>query len=49
MPVILVDAQQEAWLASAKAATELLRPAPDQMLANVAGVTTAGLVVTSAI
>jgi putative SOS response-associated peptidase YedK len=32
MPVILVGAQQEAWLASAAAATELLRPAPDEML-----------------
>ena len=32
MPVILVDAQQTAWLASAAAATELLRPAPDEML-----------------
>jgi putative SOS response-associated peptidase YedK len=31
MPVILVGAQQTAWLASA-AATELLRPAPDKML-----------------
>ena len=32
MPVILVGAQQTAWLASAAAATELLRPAPDDML-----------------
>ena len=28
MPVILIGAQQTAWLASAAAATELLRPAP---------------------
>ena len=32
MPVILVGAQQMAWLASAAAAPELLRPAPDEML-----------------
>ena len=32
MPVILVGAQQTAWLASAAAATELLRPAPEEML-----------------
>jgi len=32
MPVILVGAQPTAWLASAAAATELLRPAPDEML-----------------
>src|SRR3974377_1055586 len=32
MPVILVGAQQMAWLASAAAAPELLRPAPDDML-----------------
>jgi putative SOS response-associated peptidase YedK len=32
MPVILVAAQQTAWLASAAAATELLRPAPNEML-----------------
>ena len=32
MPVILVGAQQMAWLASAAAAPELLRPPPDEML-----------------
>jgi putative SOS response-associated peptidase YedK len=32
MPVVLVAAQQTAWLASAAAATELLRPAPNEML-----------------
>jgi len=32
MPVILADAQRTEWLASAAAATELLRPAPDEML-----------------
>src|SRR3974390_2992020 len=41
MPVILVGAQQTAWLASAVAAIELLRPAPDDM--HVAGVTAGGL------
>jgi hypothetical protein len=32
MLVILAGAQQTAWLASAAAATELLRSAPDEML-----------------
>jgi len=30
--VILADAQRTEWLASAAAATELLMPAPDEML-----------------
>ena len=32
MPVILAGARQTAWLASAAAAPELLRPAPEEML-----------------